>query len=66
VAKVMITIEDDDNCIGALYVGMKSNPKMIYRNRTKAQDIGLELYNKLIDYKLQTKGGDKSGQEKGS
>jgi len=66
VAKVTITIEDDDNCIGALYVGMKSNPKMIYRNRTKAQDIGLELYNKLIDYQLQTKGGDEDGQKERS
>lgn len=65
-AKVTITIEDDDNCIGALYVGMKSNPKMIYRNRTKAQDIGLELYNKLIDYQLQTKGGDEDGQKERS
>ena len=65
-AKVTITIEDDDNCIGALYVGMKSNPKMIYRNRTKAQDIGLDLYNKLIDYKLQTKGGDEDGQKERS
>ena len=65
-AKVTITIEDDNSCIGALYVGMISKPKMIYHSRTKAQDIGLELYNKLIDYQLQTKGGDEDGQKERS